>query len=466
MQGEIDAVKAGLSGFVSGLQNQNIDARFAVVLFGGAPELVQNFSASLADTTNTFSQISASGAVNGFQNNHNVNPEAGLEAIRIVLASSQEVLKTDHVGGTGILAFRPDAVKNLILVTDEDADLPFYVSNQFPGQAGNEPPAVINATWQAEIDATAQAVIVNNAFVNMLVNTSDAPTASQYGNPASSVSDPDFLNFDPAATLTNLINSGFGNSLEAKVLAAGLIGRAFNITQVNTPNFINNFFAAKVEEIVQANIPPVFVDSPFGTCDLVAPIEVTVGVPYVLSVNAQAPEQDQLTTLLVDTGNFVGAICNITNGQTANATCTLTAVATQVGQTFTFNFVAVDNGTPNLTSNLKVCVKVVEAPLSVTLTSLTARALPTQDARIAWSTAAEIDNAGFNIYRATRKNGGAMIKINSSMIPALGNPFQGENYEWIDENPVLDVTNFYWLEDVNIFGESKFHGPVTLVIPG
>ena len=55
--------------------------------------------------------------------------------------------------------------------------------------------------------------------------------------------------------MANLIAAGYGSSLEAQVLAAGLVGRSFNITSVNTTNFIANFFAAKVEEIVVNPIP-------------------------------------------------------------------------------------------------------------------------------------------------------------------------------------------------------------------
>lgn len=465
MGDEIAAVKSGLAGFVSGLQNENIDARFAVVLFGGAPELVQDFTNSLVDTTSTFNQISVNGAVAGFQNAHNINPEAGLEAIRMVLGASSEVLTSNNVGGNGILTFRPDANKNLILVTDEDSDLPFYASNRQPGQAGTEPPSPLTAPWQAEVTATAQAIIQNNAYINMLINTSDPPAVNQYGNPASSVSDPNFLNYDPAATLANLIAGNLGDCLQAQVLSAGLIGRSFNITQINTPNFINNFYAAKVEEVVESNVPPVFVDSPFGTCLTAPPIEVSVGVPYQLVVNAQAPELEQLTNMIVDEGGFVGAVCGVVPGQTATATCILTAVAAQVGQTFTFTFVAVDNGTPNLTSTLKVCVKVVESPLSVTLQSFTARMLPSLDARIAWITAAEFENAGFNVYRSVRPNGAAMVQLNDSLIPAMGTPFSGESYEWIDADAQPGVMNFYFLEDMNIFGVSTMHGPVGVLIP-
>ena len=250
MNGEISAVKSGLGSFVTGLTVASIDARFAVVLFGGAPELVLDFTDDPAVVEQAFEMISVSGAVSGFQNNHNVNPEAGLEALRMVLGASGEVLTHDNVGGTGVLAFRPDARKNLILVTDEDADRPFFVSNRLPGQTTPGPPATISGTdWQLAVDHTAQAVIDQAAFVNLLVNPGNGATRRQYGNPDSDVSDPDFLHFDGPATLAALEAAGFGDNLEAQVLRTGLIGRAFDIGNIDEPDFVSNFFAAKVEEI-------------------------------------------------------------------------------------------------------------------------------------------------------------------------------------------------------------------------
>ena len=50
---------------------------------------------------------------------------------------------------------------------------------------------------------------------------------------------------------------------------------------------------------------------------------------------------------------------------------------------------------------------------------------------LVWSTASEIDNAGFNIYRAESEDG-EYIKINESLIPAQGSPTQGASYEFVD----------------------------------
>ncbi|MBC8097064.1 MAG: VWA domain-containing protein, partial [Akkermansiaceae bacterium] len=255
MGGEIAAVKSGLGSFVTSLNTASIDARFAIVLFGGAPELILDWTTDQAVTEAGFDVISVSGAVPGVHNNHNLNPEAGLEAIRIVLNGAvNNTLQRNNVGGSGPLTFRPEARKNLVLVTDENCDLPFYVENRQAGQTSTEPPVPLNAAWQAEVNVTAQVVVSNNAFVNLLINPGATPSKNQYGDPAQSVSDANFLNFNPEATLTNLIAAGFGNSLEGQVLSAGLLGRAFNITSVDTTNFIQNFFAAKVEEII--NSPP------------------------------------------------------------------------------------------------------------------------------------------------------------------------------------------------------------------
>ena len=251
MTDEIGAVRSGLSSFVTGLSAADVEPRFAIILFGGAPELVLDFTGSGEDTEDAFGRISTSGAVAGFQQNHNVNPEAGLEAIRIALGSANNsTLLRINVGGNGGLVFRDNVRKNLILVTDEDSDRPYYSANRTPGQSSAEPPPGMPGGWQLEVAETAADVIAAQAFLNMLINPGDAPSARQYGNPASDVSDPNFLNFDAAATLAQLTLSGFGTSLQAQVLTSGLIARSFNIGDVNTPDFIENFFAAKVEETV------------------------------------------------------------------------------------------------------------------------------------------------------------------------------------------------------------------------
>ena len=75
-----------------------------------------------------------------------------------------------------------------------------------------------------------------------------------------------------------------------------------------------------------------------------------------------------------------------------------------------------------------------------------------------WSTASEIDNAGFNIYRSESEVS-QYTKINTSLIPAKGSSTQGANYEFIDNDVKNRKTYYYKLEDIDLNGNSTMHGP-------
>lgn len=78
---------------------------------------------------------------------------------------------------------------------------------------------------------------------------------------------------------------------------------------------------------------------------------------------------------------------------------------------------------------------------------------------LSWSTASEIDNAGFNIYRAEAQDG-QYEKINSALIPAEGSAVVGADYEFIDENVKLWKKYYYVLEDIDINGNATAHTEV------
>ena len=68
----------------------------------------------------------------------------------------------------------------------------------------------------------------------------------------------------------------------------------------------------------------------------------------------------------------------------------------------------------------------------VELVSFTAQPLH-RAVRLTWETAAEIDNAGFNLYRAESEDG-PYVKINDALIPAEGSSVQGASYEFVDKS--------------------------------
>jgi len=79
---------------------------------------------------------------------------------------------------------------------------------------------------------------------------------------------------------------------------------------------------------------------------------------------------------------------------------------------------------------------------------------------LTWETAAEMDNLGFNIYRADSQVG-EMNKINPSLIPSKDpGSTVGAAYSFLDESAVPGATYYYWLEDVDVVGAAEINGPL------
>jgi len=82
---------------------------------------------------------------------------------------------------------------------------------------------------------------------------------------------------------------------------------------------------------------------------------------------------------------------------------------------------------------------------------------------LTWETGAEIDNAGFLIYRAIA--GTFDYQQIGDLIPAEGTPASGASYSFTDVNVELGVTYNYWLVDIETSGNWTAHGPATARLP-
>ena len=80
---------------------------------------------------------------------------------------------------------------------------------------------------------------------------------------------------------------------------------------------------------------------------------------------------------------------------------------------------------------------------------------------VAWESASEIDNLGYNLYRSVTPS--AMgERLNSELIASQApGSATGFEYEWVDETVVAGTTYYYWLEGVSLTGSSTVHGPVS-----
>jgi hypothetical protein len=85
--------------------------------------------------------------------------------------------------------------------------------------------------------------------------------------------------------------------------------------------------------------------------------------------------------------------------------------------------------------------------------------------RIEWETATEIDNLGFNLYRAESVDG-PRTQLNDALIPSQmpGSPV-GATYQLVDDSAVAGVAYSYWLEDLDVYGVATLHGPVNAGLP-
>jgi len=85
---------------------------------------------------------------------------------------------------------------------------------------------------------------------------------------------------------------------------------------------------------------------------------------------------------------------------------------------------------------------------------------------LSWETASEIDNLGFNIYRAASDNSDEpethFNKINNKLIPGLGSSSSGQNYSYLDQQ-ISDNTYFwYFLEDISLSGIKTVHDTIMI----
>lgn len=78
---------------------------------------------------------------------------------------------------------------------------------------------------------------------------------------------------------------------------------------------------------------------------------------------------------------------------------------------------------------------------------------------VEWSTASELDTAGFNVYRGISAD---LIdqKVNSAVIPPATDPLQGGSYRFRDDQVVPGIRYYYLIEEVDQSGKTSRYGPI------
>ncbi|MHC4908964.1 MAG: hypothetical protein ACYTF9_04505 [Planctomycetota bacterium] len=78
---------------------------------------------------------------------------------------------------------------------------------------------------------------------------------------------------------------------------------------------------------------------------------------------------------------------------------------------------------------------------------------------IRWTTASEVDNYGFDVYRATAEEGPFEV-INSETVPGAGTTDVPQDYEYVDRSVEPDTAYFYYVESISMGGERERMTPV------
>jgi hypothetical protein len=173
---------------------------------------------------------------------------------------------------------------------------------------------------------------------------------------------------------------------------------------------------------------------------------------YVVGTNGTFLHYNGVMWSTLDLGVFSNNNMLMVNTITAMDVGTITTLSAVWGSSSS-NIYAVGDGGILLHANIET-----QVPTSIELSSFNA----TPESRkiiLRWTTETEVDNAGFNIYRAASEDG-TYTKINASLIPVQGSPTQGASYEFTDADVKNRKMYYYKLEDIDLNGKTTMHGPV------
>jgi hypothetical protein len=143
---------------------------------------------------------------------------------------------------------------------------------------------------------------------------------------------------------------------------------------------------------------------------------------------------------------------------------------TQIGATTTIswtdpsNFVVKDELDAVITGDRgNIPSSLQDISLPVELTNLAAAYAPEEKVILKWQTESEVDCAGFNVWRC--ETGDTIYsKISRNLIPGSGSSSDRHYYTYSDREVENDKEYSYRIEEIDIYANSTFYGPVTILI--
>ncbi len=118
-----------------------------------------------------------------------------------------------------------------------------------------------------------------------------------------------------------------------------------------------------------------------------------------------------------------------------------------------------------MTSTRKVLIPLLLILLVAAVALIAITATGGATVTVEWSTASELNTAGFNLYRGDTQDG-PFTRINTELIPASPDPLIGGSYVFTDTSVVAGRTYYYQLEDVETSGATTVQGVVEVKADG
>jgi len=183
-----------------------------------------------------------------------------------------------------------------------------------------------------------------------------------------------------------------------------------------------------------------------------ATVTGTVGMPMPTGTVTFTVYHNQTCSV---PGTFAGAVPLDGAGV---ADPSYTATLTSAGLSYLAHY----SGDVNYTAADGPCEVLVPIPTAVELLYFQAKQLSGQQVQLQWATALEVDNFGFNLYRADVDDLGRASLIHFEAAVAQGGG-SGAAYAYVDTVPYAGLW-WYWLSDVDTYGRETFHAPLNATV--
>jgi len=309
--------------------------------------------------------------------------------------------------------------------TDMGTGLPVTGHGRADINVGASTPAFLaamdNGTHQIEFDVVAFNYLIQGAtgYYDMTIDVYPAPVAQNIANPAVILAGPFPQQFHLPAV-----------DLDIEVFAAtggGLAADQNNIWINQVP-----VLPAKALPDGIAELAPVFWDitTTLDTYQMNITFDLTDILPFGDPANWRLCKRDNEFSAWVVYDNILVA------GNTITALGVVDLSEWAVGST--------------------------EATLPVELSSFTALVNSENLVNLQWTTQSETNLSGYGILRNKTADLGTALDLNQFI--EASNSSTSHTYSFVEETALEPGTYYYWLQALELNGESSFHGPVSVIV--